>query len=278
MKVIDGRKIAQSIRENIAKEIKELKLSPSLHTISFGGDKTAEIFLSQKERVCREVGISFYCHRFWGATSRERISQFIRDLNANPKVSGILIQLPLSSKLGLDSSLLDKIRPDKDVDCLTALNFGKFASGTPVFVPPTAQAVNQILDRAKIKVKGKNVTIVGAGRIAGLPIALSLLQQGATVTICQEFTKDLKEHTKKAEVLISATGRPRLIKDSMIKKGAVVIDVGTSWKNGKMVGDVDFQNIGGKASLATPVPGGVGPIVVACLLKNVLKATKLHTP
>lgn len=276
MKIVNGKKIAQRIRGEVAQRTGELKISPTLRVISVGGNKVLEIFLSEKEKACKEVGMSFSHHRFSETTKAEEVIDLIRHLNSDPGVTGILIQLPLPPYLNSSTKLLNQINPNKDVDCLTSVNFGKFVSGTPLFVPPTAQAINEVLKAEKMKVKGENIVVVGAGRIAGLPISISLLQQGATVDICHEFTKHLKEHTKKANILISATGQPKLIKGPMVKKGAVVIDVGTSWVNGKMVGDVDIKTLEGIASRVTPVPGGIGPIMVACLLRNVLKATKLQ--
>lgn len=275
MKIIDGRKIAQRIKQEIKTEIANLCLSPSLHTIAIGETESSKIFLRAKEKACQEVGIKFFCHRFKETAKTEEVIELINQLNSNPEVTGILIQLPLRSPFQ-PSALLDLIKPEKDVDCLTSVNFGRFVCGFPLFTPPTVQAVRNILGEEKIEVKGKNIAVVGAGRIAGLPIAVSLLQKRATVTICHEFTKNLTEHTKKADILISATGQPGLTKGSMIKKGAMVIDVGTSIKDEKLAGDVELQSIKNKASFAAMVPGGVGPIMVACLLRNVLKAATIQ--
>lgn len=280
MKIINGKKIAQKIKKNVKRETETLKFLPSLHVISVSSNKISEVFLSAKERACQEVGIQFFCHSFPKAIKKEKTENLVRKLNLDPKVTGILIQLPLPpklSKLRSDLILCDQISPKKDVDCLTSINFGKFAQGSSLFVPPTASAVFEILKEEKIKAKGKNVVVVGAGKIAGLPIALFLLNEGATVTVCHEFTKNLKEHTQRADILISATGKPHLITSSMIKKGAIVIDVGMSFKRGKITGDVDIKNLEGVASKAAPVPGGVGPITVACLLRNVVLAAKSQT-
>jgi methylenetetrahydrofolate dehydrogenase (NADP+)/methenyltetrahydrofolate cyclohydrolase len=274
MKIIDGKKIAQKIKREVEREIKRLGSSPALHTILIGGDKVSKSFLSQKERACREVGIKFFCHCFPKAVKTEKVQSLIRKLNLDPKVTGILIQFPLPFQLRSDLSLCYQVSPKKDVDCLTSANFGKFTLENPLFVPPTAQAIDEVLKEEKIKVKGKHTVVVGAGQIAGLPIALSLLNRGTTITVCHEFTKNLKEHTQKADILISATGQPHLIKGFMIKKGAVVIDVGTTLDKGKITGDVDIHSLKGIASKVTPVPGGIGPITVACLLRNVLKAVK----
>ena len=274
MKSVNGKKIAQKIKKEVKIKIKKLKLLPSLHVISVGENKILKVFLSQKEKACQEVGINFYPQQLEETVKAKKVIELIRSLNFDPKVTGILIQLPLPSRS--DLVLCDQISPKKDVDCLTSSSFGRFVSGIPLFVPPTAQAITQLLKAEKIKVKGKKITVVGAGRIAGLPISISLLQQGATITVCHEFTKNLKEHTKKADILISATGQPGTIKGSMVKKGVVIIDVGTSWVKGKLTGDVDIQSIESKASLVTPVPGGVGPVMVACLLRNVLRAAQVE--
>ena len=273
MKIIDGRKIAQKIKQYIREEVKRLDTSPSLHVISVGKDKISEIFLSEKEKACLEVGISFYCHRFSARAKAEEIIKLINRLNSDPGVTGILIQLPLPPQLGEGATLLDQISSKKDVDCLTSLNFGRFALGIPLFLPPLVQAVEEILQGEKIK--GKKITVVGAGRIAGLPISIFFLQKGATVTICQEFTQNLKEQTRKADILVSATGQPKLINGSMVKKGAIVIDVGTSWRGEKIVGDVDRKSVEKKAKLITPVPGGIGPLTVAFLLKNTVRAATI---
>lgn len=275
MKLINGREIADQIKNRLRVEVKRLPFPPSLQVIILGESKLAQVFLRGKEKACQEVGIDFRCHRQPVAAKQKEVTTLIQTLNSDPQVTGILIQLsfPPQSELGL--VLLDQIDPKKDIDCLTSINFGRFATGNPLFVPPTAQAVNQILEKEKIQIKGKNVTVVGAGRVAGLPIALSLLQQGATVTVCHEFTQNLKEHTQKAEILISAAGQPGLIKSSMVKKGAVIIDVGTSWAKNRTAGDVSLKGLEETVSKVTPVPGGIGPVMVACLLKNVVKATRL---
>lgn len=276
MKVLDGKKIAQNIKGEIARKLEKLQPPPSLHVITVGKNKISDIFFSQKEKACKEVGISFYCHRLRETAPNEEISQLIKNLNLDQRVTGILIQLPLPPRLGSGPNLCGQISPKKDVDCLTPVNFGRFAQGFPLFIPPTAQAIDEILKEEGLRIKGARVVVIGAGRIAGLPIALSLLKQGATVTICHEFTKNLILSTKTADLLISATGHPHLIKGPMVKKGAVVIDVGTSVIGGKTTGDVESKSLEGIASKVAPVPGGVGPITVACLLRNVVLAGKIQ--
>lgn len=277
MKLVNGKKIAAGIKNKIKKEAQGLAFSPSLQVITLGESELTQVFLREKKKACQEVGINFRDHRLPASTKATEITDLIQTLNADPQATGILVQLPLPPGLGPNLVLLDQIDPKKDVDCLTATNFGRFVLEKPTFVPPTVQAVNKILKERKIEVKGKNVVVVGAGRIAGLPIALSLLQQGATVTMCHEFTQNLEEHALKADILISAVGQLGLINGSMIKKGAVVIDVGTSWVKNKIVGDVNLKSSETIASIVTPVPGGVGPITVACLLKNVLQAAKFQS-
>lgn len=277
MRLINGREIADQIKSQIKKAVRGLDQIPSLEIIAVGESALTQIFLREKGKACREVGINFNVHRFPATVQPKEVANLIQALNSDRQTTGILVQLPFPRQSKLNLTLLDQIDPNKDVDCLTSLNFGRFATGNPLFLPPTAQAVNRILKTEKISVKGKKAVIVGAGRVAGLPIAVSLFQQGATVTVCHEFTQNLQESTLEANVLVSAVGKPGLIKGAMVKKGAIVIDVGISWAKNKIVGDVDLESLETIASIATPVPGGVGPIMVACLLSNVLQACQPKT-
>ena len=279
METIAGNVLAKQILQKITTETARLSPKPALHIIVVGDDPASQIYVRQKEKAANKVGINFLAHVFPSKTNEKILAEFIEKLNKDSSVSGFFIQLPLPPHLNNDY-LLNLIDPRKDVDCLTAANLGLLVQNKPRFLPATAAAVEVILKEAYFDLGGAQVVIIGRSRIAGLPIALQILHQNATVTICHRQTKNLEDLTKQADLLISAMGKPGLIKAAMIKKGAGVIDIGWTRLAGKPRGDVNPKGLEKIGTFYTPVPGGVGPVTVACLLKNVLMAHQnmLHLP
>lgn len=278
MKILDGKKIAGEIRAELEADILKLKekgMVPGLAVVLVGDDPASQVYVRHKEKACAELGIFSIVHRLEESTSEERIHELIQELNTDVKVHGILVQLPLPKHISEEKIIL-AIDPEKDVDCFHPENVGRMFSGVPRFLPCTPAGVVEILRRSGIEISGKNVTIVGRSNIVGKPLAIMLLQENATVTVAHSKTKDLAAATKNADVVVSAVGRAGLITQDMIKQGAVVVDVGTTrGADGKLKGDVDFEGTLAVASAITPVPGGVGPMTIACLMKNTVKAAKM---
>jgi methylenetetrahydrofolate dehydrogenase (NADP+)/methenyltetrahydrofolate cyclohydrolase len=270
MKILNGKKLSEIILANLKKEIKGSKLSLALTVVQVGENPVSQIFINQKKKACQKAGIDFKLFKFPSRIKTLKLKKEIEKIVKNPTNSGIIIQLPLPKNINTQE-ILDFIPQEKDVDVLSEKSLGKFYQGTLPILPPTVKGISYLLDSYKITVKGKNIVIVGAGRLVGNPLALWLLQQKATVSVLNEFTRDAPFFTKKADILISGVGKPDLIKGDVVKRGVIVIDAGTSMKNGVLVGDVDFKSVSKKASYITPVPGGVGPMTVACLLENLVK-------
>ena len=271
--ILDGRKIGKVILEDLAKEIKSRDLDLRLAVVSVGQNLVSEKYQQQKKTACEKIGVGFKRYGFPGKIEQAELEREIQNIGADKTVSGIIIQLPLSKHLSTNR-ILNLIPSAKDPDCLTFANFGRFCQGDYRVLPPVVGAVRQIFARQKIKVAGKNAVVVGAGRLVGLPVSVWLTREGATVTICNKSTKNQSDFTKKADIIISGVGQPNLIKGSIIKKGATVIDCGTSSEGGKTVGDVEFSSVIKKAGFLTPVPGGIGPLTIACLLENLVKLNK----
>ncbi|MGE4291191.1 MAG: bifunctional methylenetetrahydrofolate dehydrogenase/methenyltetrahydrofolate cyclohydrolase FolD [Desulfovibrio sp.] len=281
--ILDGKKTAAAIREEVAAEVAELTKqqgrAPGLTVILVGEDPGSQVYVRNKERACAEAGVASVAHRLPADTAQEELEALIDALNADDTVDGILLQLPLPK--GLDSQkLLDRIDPDKDVDGFHPMNVGRLALGLPGFRSCTPAGVIELLGRYGIDPSGKKAVIVGRSNIVGKPLALLLMQGGkggnATVTVCHTRTADLKKECLDAEILIAAVGVPRMITGEMIRPGAVVVDVGMNRTEAGLCGDVDFEAAKEKASAITPVPGGVGLMTIAMLLKNTLRAYKLH--
>ncbi len=251
------------------------KLSPTLVIIQVGNDAASSSYIKRKLAACEKIGIKSRHLALNQTTSVDALIQTIKELNAENEVTGYIIQLPLPEPLWQQfSAITDAIDPAKDVDGFTASNFGAMAlRGGEEFLPPaTAAGVVHLLEAERIPISGKHVVIVGRSNLVGKPLALMLLNRDATVTICHSKTENLAEMTRTADILVSAVGKPGLITGNMVKEGAVVVDIGITNQNGKLVGDVDFDSVSEIASAITPVPGGVGPLTVACLLKNVMEA------
>jgi methylenetetrahydrofolate dehydrogenase (NADP+)/methenyltetrahydrofolate cyclohydrolase len=275
VKVFDGKKLAEKIKFTVKQEIQKKELKPKLSLILAGNDPASQIYVKRKHEACEEVGIISDQHFFPEKVKEKEITDLIQVLNKNPEVSGILVQLPLPEQINV-KKVINLISPEKDVDGFHPINVGKASIGQEGFLPATPLGILRLLEEEKITLQGKNIVIVGASNIVGKPLGLMLLNKNATITYCNKFTKDLKEFTKKADILISAVGKPKLITKEMVKKGAIVIDVGTTrLESGKLAGDVDFEEVKKIASFITPVPGGVGPLTVACLMENTLKAERI---
>jgi len=287
--LIDGRKISGEIKAEISARVQERKSAgkkiPHLAIILVGDDGASQTYVDNKVKACREVGFNYSMLRFSATIKEDKLMKHIDQVNRDEDVDGFIVQLPLPQGISVEK-ITEKIRPDKDVDGFTNRNFGSIISKQPLLMPATPFGVMELLKRYNIPTQGKNCVVVGASRLAGAPLSMMLVEQGlATVTICHKYTEDLKSFTKKADILISAVGKPGLITDDMVKDGAVVIDVGTTrvegpqYKNGYAIkGDVDFPKVSAKASYITPVPGGVGPMTIASLLLNTLRATELRNP
>ena len=273
-KIIEGRKIAEKILNGLKSKIKNMKEMPGLALVLVGDNPASEIYVSSKEKTFREV--EGYCerHNLDKSIDEMELLELVTKLNNNPKIHGILVQLPLPKQID-ENLITNSILPHKDVDGFTSVNLGHLFSGNPILEPATARAVMRLIDSTGLKLEGKNAVVIGRSNIVGKPVAMMLLQKNATVTICHSRTMNLGEYTKKADVLVAAAGKPKLITREMVKGGAVVIDVGINRVDGKIVGDVDFENVKEVAGFITPVPGGVGPMTIAMLMENTLKAMEL---
>ena len=277
-KIIDGIAIAKSIRAECRNEIANLKathgIKPGLAVILVGSNPASALYVRNKIRACKEVGIESYLFQYPETIAMEAVLAKIAELNADDKVHGILVQLPLPAHFDI-RAILRTIDRDKDVDGFHLYNVGGLVTGNSVFPPCTPYGVMKMLEYENIPLEGKNVVVVGASNIVGKPMALMLMQRDATVSICHAKTRDLAQFTILADVLVVAAGQPNLILPQMVRTGAVVIDVGINrLPNGRLVGDVDFEAIRDKASYITPVPGGVGPMTVTMLLVNTVESAK----
>ncbi|NPA32171.1 MAG: bifunctional methylenetetrahydrofolate dehydrogenase/methenyltetrahydrofolate cyclohydrolase FolD [Aquificae bacterium] len=276
--ILDGREVSKRIREEIRKEVslyvsKGLR-APTLAVVLVGDDPASVVYVNNKRKASQSVGIRSLLYHLPKDTPQEKLLSLIDELNRNEEVDGILVQLPLPEHIDQKKVIL-RISPEKDVDGFHPENMGRLvAQMEDGFIPCTPLGIDLLLKHYRIDPKGKDVTIVGAGFIVGRPLSLLMLWRNATVSVCHIHTKDIKKFTLGADILISATGVPKLIKADMVKEGAVVIDVGISRLGDKIVGDVDFEEVKKKAGAITPVPGGVGPMTVSALLLNTLKAYK----
>lgn len=271
-KIIDGKSLAATIRADIAKEIATRKKAPGLAVILVGDDPASSIYVKNKREACKEVGIESFYHALPQTISEKELITLIETLNHDEKIDGILLQLPLPNHINSEK-VLEVIDPKKDVDGFHPYNFGRLAQRRPLLRPCTPFGIMMLLDHIKEPYKNRLAVIIGASNIVGRPLSLELLIAGSTVTICHRFTKDIAPFVKQADILISAVGKPNLIKGEWIKDGATVIDVGINrLPDGSITGDVEFEKAREKAAWITPVPGGVGPMTVAALMKNTLIA------
>ena len=275
--IIDGKLFAKKIRSNLKIDCEELKkkgILPKLAVILVGDDSASKVYVRNKSKACEDVGIEFEEYLIDANISQEELIDLIKKLNTKKDIHGILLQSPIPRHLDINEAFRT-ILPEKDVDGFNPLNVGKLVLNQDTFVSCTPYGIMKMFEEYGIGLSGKNVTIIGRSNIVGKPLIQCCLNKDATVTICHSKTKDLKEHTRNADIVIAAVGKAKFITEDMIKHGAVIIDVGINrLDNGKLVGDVDFENIEKKASYITPVPGGVGPMTIAMLMNNVIKAAK----
>ncbi len=269
MKILDGKKLAEEILGKLKKKVKNRHLKLRLAIILVGNGVISKIFIHGIEKDCEKVGIDFKLFKFSAKVNSQTLKKEVEKIVKNPQNYGVVIQLPLPKKFSTEE-FLNLIPEEKDINVLSEKNLGKFYQGTLKILPPTVEGILELFKNYKIKILGKDIVIIGVGRLVGFPLATQLLKEKATVSVLNEFTKDAPFFTKKADIIISGAGKANLIKENMIKKGAVIIDAGTSIKGKKLIGDIDFRSVSKRASYIAPVPGGVGPMTVACLLKNLI--------
>lgn len=277
--IINGKELAKKIRQDLKEEVEGLKqkgITPKLAVIMVGNDSASAVYVRNKSKACNEIGIAFEEFLLEENTTREQLLGLIKELNQREDVHGILLQSPIPKHLDIREAF-NAIDDKKDVDGFHPINVGKLAIGEDCFISCTPAGVMKMLEEYKIEIQGKNAVVIGRSNIVGKPLAQCLLNKNATVTICHSKTKNIAEIAKQADILVAALGKPKFVTADMVKDGAVVIDVGINRnENGKLVGDVDFENIEPKASYITPVPGGVGPMTIAMLMTNVVKAAKKY--
>ncbi len=275
--IIDGKELARKTRSNLKIDCEELKkkgIAPKLAVILVGDDKASKVYVKNKNKACEDVGIEFEEHILEAEITQKQLIDLIEELNNRKDINGILLQSPIPAHLDINEAFR-KIAPEKDVDGFNPVNVGKLSLNQDTFVSCTPYGIMKMFEEYKIDLEGKDVVIIGRSNIVGKPLIQCCLNKNATVTVCHSRTKNLKEHVKRADVVIAAIGKSKFITEDMIKDGAVVIDVGINrGEDGKLTGDVDFENVEKKASYITPVPGGVGPMTIAMLMNNVIKATQ----
>lgn len=280
MQIIDGKKVSAEVKANVKKLTDELKethgITPGLAVVIVGDDPASRVYVNNKKKACEAVGFISEEYALPAETTQEELLSLVDTLNNKESINGILVQLPLPKHLD-DKAVIEAISPLKDVDAFHAVNVGKIMLGEYDFLPCTPAGVMEMLRSYDISVEGRECVVIGRSNIVGKPMGMLLLHENGTVTICHSRTKNLAEVCKRADILVAAVGIPRFVKADMVKDGAVVIDVGMDRdENGKLCGDVDFENVKDKCSYITPVPGGVGPMTIATLMKNTLKACKLQ--
>lgn len=277
--IIDGKAVSAQVKEDIRVETEKLReqgIEIGLAVVIVGNDPASQVYVRNKEKACETVGFNSYKYALPEETTEEELLALVDKLNNDDKVDGILVQLPLPKHLD-DKIIINNIRPDKDVDAFHPVNVGKIMIGDYSFLPCTPAGVMELIKSTGTEIVGKECVVIGRSNIVGKPQAMLLLHQSGTVTICHSKTKDLKEVASRADILVAAVGRAKMITADYVKQGAVVIDVGMNRdENGKLCGDVDFESVKDKASFITPVPGGVGPMTIAMLMKNTLTAGKEH--
>jgi len=276
MSVINGKEISSGIKEKVRKEVEELKkegITPGLATILVGENPASQLYVRLKGKACEGAGIHSENYELPEGASEDETIELIRELNSNNSIHGILVQLPLPKNLNAQK-IMNEISPEKDVDGFNPVNMGNLLIGNEGFVPCTPKGIIRMLDHENVGLEGKDCVIVNHSPVVGKPLAMLLLNRDATVSVCHVKTRDLERFTREAEILVVAAGVPKLITADMVKEGAVVIDVGINKTGDGIVGDVDFESVKDKASLITPVPGGVGPMTIAMLLENTVLAAK----
>ncbi len=279
-KIIDGKAVAQKVRERIKEQVNQFvaegKRRPGLAVVLVGEDPASQVYVRNKKKACLDVGFADFSYELPASASEEELLTLIDQLNEHDEVDGILVQLPVPNHIDPDK-IIERIRPDKDVDGFHPYNMGRLATRNPQLAPCTPHGVMTLLAETGESIRGKNAVVVGASNIVGVPMALELLNARATVTVCHSATQDLAEKVSEAEILVVGVGIPEMVKGDWIKPGAIVIDVGINrLEDGRLVGDVEFEKAKTRAGWITPVPGGVGPMTIATLLENTLKAYQLR--
>jgi len=272
--IIDGKLISTQIKDELKEEVKRDKLQATLAVIQVGNDPASSVYVGNKKKACEYIGIGSAAYELKEETTEEELLKLIDDLNNDDSINGILVQLPVPAHIN-EKKIIDAISPKKDVDGFHPETVGNLCIGNDGFLSCTPAGVIELLKRSNIDIAGKECVVIGRSNIVGKPMAILLLRENGTVTICHSKTKDLKDVCKRADILVAAIGKPKMITSDYIKEGAVVIDVGIHrMENGKLCGDVDYDDVYPHCSAITPVPGGVGPMTIAMLMKNCVKAAK----
>lgn len=279
-KILSGKEVSARVRGELKTEVEELKKqgkTPGLAVVLVGEDPASKVYVANKEKACKELGIYSEMHKLPEETTEEELLALVNKLNADDNIDGILVQLPLPKGLD-DKVIINNILPEKDVDAFHPVNVGKIMIGDFDFVPCTPAGIMELIKESGVDVEGKECVVIGRSNIVGKPMSMLLLHKNGTVTICHSRTKNLSEVTKRADILVAAVGRAKFVTADMVKEGAVVIDVGMNRdENGKLCGDVDFENVEKIAGAITPVPGGVGPMTISMLMRNTVASAKLRS-
>ena len=277
MNIIDGKAVSLAVKERVRDEIAEKNLKIGLAVVIVGNNQASRVYVNNKKKACEFCGITSYEYALPEETSEEELLELVETLNGDANINGILVQLPLPKQID-EKKIIEHISPNKDVDAFHAVNVGKIMIGDYAFLPCTPAGVMELIHSTGTEISGKECVVIGRSNIVGKPMAMLLLHENATVTICHSRTRDLAEVCKRADILVSAVGKAGFVTSDMVKEGAVVIDVGMNRnEEGKLCGDVDFEGVKDKCSFITPVPGGVGPMTIAMLMENTLRAKKLQS-
>ena len=279
-RILDGKKLAAEIKADVKERtalLKQRGVTPGLAVVLVGEDPASKVYVGQKEKGCLEAGFASFLHRLPESTSQGELLALIERLNSDRTVHGILVQLPLPGQIDPDT-VLAAIRPEKDVDGFHPVNMGRLVAGLPASEPCTPKGIMRLLKSTGLTLSGKEAVVIGRSNIVGKPVALMLLAESATVTICHSRTEDLAAHVRRADILVAAVGKPRFVTGDMVKEGAIVVDVGINRLEEGLVGDVDYEPAAERASWITPVPGGVGPMTIAMLLENTLEQAEKSLP
>lgn len=275
MKILNGKELSQKVRINIQEYTNLLVKKPELAVVLVGDDEASKVYVRNKKIACEQCGIINHEYVMSGDTTQEQLLEKVKELNENSNINGILIQFPLPKHIN-EQEIIENIDPNKDVDAFHSANVHKIVKGNFDFLPCTPSGIIALLEENNVEIKGKKAVIIGRSDIVGKPMAMLLMHKNATVTICHSKTKNIEEHTKNADIIVVAIGKPNFLTQEMVADNAVVIDVGINRVDGKLCGDADFKNIAEKCSFITPVPGGVGPMTVTTLMQNTIKAYKIQ--
>ena len=279
-KILDGKQLSADIKENLRQEVEQITKTgrtPGLAVVIVGDDPASHVYVRNKKRACELIGIKSFGYELPENTSQDELLELVGALNQDDNIDGILVQLPLPKHID-EEAVINAIDPGKDVDCFHPFNVGRVMIGNGIFLPCTPAGVMELIKLSGIEVEGKECVVVGRSNIVGKPQFLLLLQKNGTVTVCHSRTKNLSDVTRRADILVAAVGRAKMIGADMVKPGAVVIDVGMNRdENNKLCGDVDFDSVKDIAGAITPVPGGVGPMTIAMLMQNTIRAYRAHT-